>query len=104
MAATLGRDYIDVKIDTDRHRNGAAVAARLRGDREGGIPWTVITDEHGKELVTSDGPQGNCGCPVTEPECEWFMTMIRKTARTLTADQLATVAAELEDFAKAYRR
>ena len=29
----MGRDYIDVKIDTDRHLNGEAVAKRLRGER-----------------------------------------------------------------------
>lgn len=98
---TLGRDYIDVKIDMDRHLNGKAVTDRLRGERDTGVPWTVITDEHGEELITSDGPQGNCGCPVEPQEVEWFLTMIRKTARTLTAEQLAVVEAELKDFAKA---
>lgn len=96
----MGRDYIDLKIDTDRHLNGKAVAERLRGDRTGGIPWMVITDELGTELITSDGPRGNCGCPVAPHEIEWFMTMIRRTARTLNAEQVATIEAELKTFAK----
>jgi hypothetical protein len=61
----------------------------------------VITDEYGKELISSDGPEGNCGCPVAPHEVEWFLTMIRRTARTLGAEQLATVEAELADFAEA---
>ncbi len=100
MASTLQRDYIDLKIDTDRHLNGEAVAKRLRGDRGGGIPWMVITDEAGTELITSDGPDGNCGCPARPNEIEWFMTMIQNTARTLSEDQVATIEAELRAFAK----
>ena len=96
----MGHDYIDLKIDTDRHLNGEAVAKRLRGDRSGGIPWMVITDEWGTELITSDGPKGNCGCPVAPHEVAWFMTMIQKTARTLTKDQVAKIEAELKAFAK----
>ncbi len=96
----MGRDYIDLKIDTDRHLNGAVVAERLRGDRKGGIPWMVIIDETGNELITSDGPKGNCGCPVAPHEIEWFMTMIKKTARTLNDEQVATIEGELKAFAK----
>lgn len=96
----MGRDYIDLKIDIDRHLNGKAVAERLRGDRTGGIPWMVITDEAGTELISSDGPRGNCGCPVAPHEIEWFMTMIQRTVRTLNAEQVATIEAELKAFAK----
>ncbi len=104
MASLLGRDYVALKIDTDRHQNGKTVAQRLRGDREGGIPWMVITDAEGTELITSDGPQGNCGCPVAPHEVEWFVTMIQKTARTLTEEQIATIEAQLNAYAESLRR
>jgi hypothetical protein len=96
----MSRDYIDLKIDVERQLNGEAVAARLRSGKTGGIPWMVITDEFGNELVNADGPEGNVGCPVTEAETAWFMTMIRRTARSLTAEQIATIEAELLDNAK----
>ncbi|MFT4540666.1 MAG: hypothetical protein ACI841_000101 [Planctomycetota bacterium] len=96
----MGSDFINVKIDTDRHINGAAVAARLRGDRKGGIPWMIITSDTGAELITSDGPDGNCGCPVTPQEIEWFITMIQRSKRTLSGKALVGIRAELQAYAK----
>jgi hypothetical protein len=96
----MSRDYIDLKIDVERNLNGEVVAKRLRKEQTGGIPWMVITDEHGKELINADGPEGNIGCPVAEAETAWFMTMIRRTARRLTDAEIATIEAELIDNAK----
>ena len=104
MTALLERDYVELKIDTERHLNGEKVAKELRGERTGGIPWIVITDASGSELVSSDGPSGNIGCPVQPHETEWFLTMLDRTRRNLNDDQLAVLEAALEDFAKAYRR
>lgn len=104
MQATLGKDYLDVKIDTKRMEHGAEVAARLRKERGGGIPWMVILDAEGKELVTSDGPEGNCGCPVTPEEVAWFLTMIRKTSRHMDAKDQEALKAALESFAEKLRR
>ena len=64
----------------------------------------MITDEHGKELICSDGPQGNIGCPVDDHEVEWFMTMIRKTARTLDEKQLLVIETELRAYGKTLGR
>lgn len=88
----------------DRHLNGKQVAERLRGSSEGGIPWTVITDSKGAPLITSDGPEGNIGCPVDESETAWFMQMITKTARHLGEAEIAKIDAALEEYAKKYRR
>ena len=97
----MSRDYVDLKIDTDRHKNGQAVADRLRGkERKGGIPWMVITDAAGQELVASDGPEGNIGCPMTEAERAWFGEMIRKTEQHMSKLELGTLEHELEVFAE----
>ena len=104
MHAILSRDYLDLKIDTERHLNGAEVASRLRQGEEGGIPWTVVTDSTGAALITSDGPEGNIGCPGSESETAWFMEMISKTARSLDEAAIAKLDALLEEFAKQYRR
>ena len=47
VAPLMARDYTDLKIDTEGDLGGEAVAARLRGERKGGIPWMVITDSNG---------------------------------------------------------
>ena len=71
--------------------NGEVVAERLRKGRDGGIPWILITDAQGNELITSDGPAGNVGCPVRPREVEWFMTMLRKTVQNLGAEPLGKI-------------
>ncbi|MEM9381625.1 MAG: hypothetical protein AAGB93_16840 [Planctomycetota bacterium] len=100
MAPIIGHHFIDLKIDTDRHLHGEEVAKRLRGDRRGGIPWMVITDAAGVELVTSDGPGGNCGCPVTPDERAWFVEMIRRSAPEVTLAEIGTIEAELAAYAE----
>ena len=96
----MSLDYVELKIDVERHLNGEALALRLRSGKTGGIPWIVITDEFGVELINADGPEGNIGCPVTASETSWFMTMIRRTARRMTGEQIATIQAELADNSK----
>jgi len=100
----MDRDYVTVKIDVERDANGEAVAKRLRGERRGGIPWMVILDAAGKELVSSDAPTGNIGCPVQPEEVAWFREMIRRSAIRLEAADVAAIEAELEAYAASFRR
>lgn len=99
----MSRDYVDLKIDTERDLNGEAVAKALRGERTGGIPWMVITDSSGEELVTADGPGGNIGCPATEAEQAHLIEMVRTSRTRITDVELGTLAAELAAFAKSIR-
>ncbi|MFT5734420.1 MAG: hypothetical protein ACJAZN_001531 [Planctomycetota bacterium] len=99
----MSRDYVDLKVDTDRHRNGAAVAKALRGDRQGGIPWIVVTDADGVELITGDGPNGNIGCPVTEAERAHFIEMVKVSSERITEAELKTLTDELAAFAATIR-
>ena len=80
--------------------NGSEVAARLRKERKGGIPWMVILDAQGKELVTSDGPKGNVGCPVRDHERAFFMVMLAKTRQHSSDEDLAAIKKALDAFAK----
>lgn len=101
----MGTDFIELKIDTERHANGEAVAERLTGGESKGFPWSVILDADGKALVNSDRPDGgNIGCPVTAEECAWFVEMLRRTRQRMSDEALAVVAAELEEHAKALGR
>jgi len=100
----MGRDYVTIKIDVDRNPNGDAVAKRLRGERRTGIPWMVILDADGTELVCSDAPTGNIGCPVEPEERAWFGEMLRRSTTRLGVDELAAIQAELEAYVKTLRR
>jgi len=91
-----------VKIDMARMTHGEDVAKRLRKGRGGGIPWMVILDADGKELITSLGPKGNCGCPVLPHERDHFMNMVRQAAQTMTANDIDAVEKLLSEFAKPF--
>ncbi len=104
MHELLAVDYIEVKIDQDRMPNGKAVAKELRQDDPGGMPWFEITDANANRLVTSIGPKGNVGCPVTEAEADWFFAMLNKTKKRLTAEQIKVLEAEHYAFAAAMGR
>ncbi len=99
----MAQDYINVKIDTEKMAHGAEVALKLRGKR-GGIPWITILTPEKKQLVTSDGPQGNIGCPLAEHEIDWFMKMIAKTAKNLDSQEQGQIKAALVKYATKERR
>ncbi|MDF1838033.1 MAG: hypothetical protein P1V35_09205 [Planctomycetota bacterium] len=100
----MAKDYILLKIDVERHTNGAEVAMRLRGTDQGGIPWMVITDSSGKPLITADRPTdegpSNIGCPATKDEQAWFMTMVRKTKQHMSKGQFTAIEMGLAIYAK----
>ncbi len=93
-------------IDTDRDKNGDKILKRLKGKRSGGLPWLVILDADGEELISSNRPPkgGNIGSPVQPEECDYFITMLEKTKTRLTDKDLELLAKELETHAKKHRR
>ncbi len=100
----MSRDYIDLKIDLARMVKGPEVQKRISPQHSGGIPWFAILDQEGKTLITSDGPRGNIGYPVSPEEISYFLTMIRKTARTLTPGQIASIETIITDVADEIRK
>lgn len=96
-------DYVVLQLDVDRMTHGKAIYDRMKADRNGGLPWLIIVDDAGKELITGVGPKGNIGAPVQPGEREHFVAMLRATKRRMTDDDLATIAAELEAHAKPKR-
>jgi thiol:disulfide interchange protein len=100
VAAIMARDYVDLKIDLDRMTGGKEVAARFRPDEKGGIPWFALLDAEGKSLITSDGPEGNCGYPASPAEIAHFMKMLRETRRNITDEQLTLIEKALKEAAE----
>lgn len=114
VAPLLAKDYVDVMIDTERMTGGEALMDRLKGDREGGLPWSIVLDADGKELITSnkivrdaDGNEtlgGNIGAPVQPDEIDHYLVMLARTKQHLTEVDVATIAADLREYAKPYQR
>ena len=96
-------DYLVLKIDVEKMKHGDETGKRLRGDRSGGIPWITILDGDGTELLTSDGPSGNIGCPITEEECAYFVRMIEKTMQHAPEGRVAEIAKALDEYAQKKR-
>ena len=78
---------------------GKDVFNELKKERPGGLPWMVILDGDGKELITSVGPKGNVGCPVEPHEIEHFVDMIKQTSKASEAD-LSAISDAMEANAK----
>ena len=91
-------DFILLKIDVETMKGGAEVAHQLRGERTGGIPWITILDATGTEIISSDGPDGNIGCPVTAEEQAYFVSMIEKSMQHSPASRLAEITEALKEF------
>ena len=92
----IGKDYLHVKIDS-RMPEAQELVDELREKKEGGIPWMVILDADGKELITSDAESGNIGHP-GEPESQkHWLKMLTSTRQRLTDDDLAALMKPLAE-------
>jgi thiol-disulfide isomerase/thioredoxin len=101
IGAIFGKDYVDLKIDQDRMVGAKEIEARFQMPEKSGIPWFVIVDPAtGKGIANSTGPEGNIGYPGQPEEIEHFMGMLDKTHKNLSAAELATLRASLEEAAK----
>lgn len=95
MAPIFARDFVDAKIDVARMDDADAVREKYAPGPERGVPWIAFLDAEGKTLVTSDGPKGNIGYPVTADEIGHFVVMLRKVARKIEPAQIAAIETAL---------
>jgi hypothetical protein len=105
VSAEMAKDWVICVIDVDRMTHGKEINERLMRGRSGGLPWLVILDGGGKELISSNDPKNkdaNIGAPAQPDEIDHFLVML-KTTRQHDAD-LAAIEADLRTFAKPYQR
>ena len=100
MAAIIGRDFVDVKLDLSRMTGADEILKKYNADQSGGIPWFVFLDAKGTAIVTSDGPKGNIGYPYTPEEIEHFVAMLKKAARKIGPAQIEAIESTLKAEAK----
>lgn len=91
VAALLAKEFVDLKIDTDRMTGGLDLLVKLNrksGTPEGGgIPWIAFLDSSGKIIADSNGPKGNTGFPAADEEIAHFATMLSTSARNLSPEE-----------------
>jgi len=93
----LAKDFVEVKIDVDRTLGGKDMHKHYAQRENTGIPWFALLDSDGETLSTSDGPNGNIGCPVQDEELAHFRTMLNAAAKHLSEDDIKKITAKLQD-------
>ena len=107
VAPLFNKGWVDVMIDVDRDTHGKDVNEKAKGDRNGGLPWMVVFDGDGKELVTSNAePKGaNIGGPATVEECAWFGVMLKRSRGDKVSEaEIETMLADLDEYSKPRRK
>lgn len=104
VAPLLAKQFVDLKIDTDRMIGGADMLKAARSaaglKEEGGIPWFAFYDAEGKPLESSEGPKGNVGYPYQDDEIAHFARMLEAARTNLSDEDIA----KLRDSLAAVRR
>lgn len=98
VAPLLAKEFVDLKIDTDRMVGGGDMAKELRaksGAKDGGIPWFVLQDKDGAILATSDAQDGNIGFPVKDEEIAHFVGMLKAARRNLSDEDIEALRKSL---------
>lgn len=86
----LSADFVVVKIDIDRMEGGKRVMERFAGAAPTGIPWFAMLDADGQVLADSFAKPGdaksNIGFPAAAEEIAHFEAMLKKAAKSLSAE------------------
>ncbi len=100
VAAILAKEFVDLKIDTDRNPGGNDILTTYGKGQHGGIPYFAFTGADGAALIDSLGPTGNIGFPSAPEEIAHFEAMLKKAAKNLTAEDITTLCDSLREKPK----
>lgn len=93
----LERDYVFLKIDNVRDKDGAKVADRIVSGREHfGVPFHAIFDSSESLLIDSEGPTGNIGHPASYEGRLHLTRMLKQTRKNLTGIEVDRIVSTLE--------
>ena len=107
VAPIYAKGWVDVMVDVDRDTGGKALNDRLKGKRSGGLPWSVILDASGNEIVSANAEPkgGNIGAPVKPEECAWMIEMLKRSSgNKVSFSDLKVLEQELETYSAPRRR
>ncbi|TAH35565.1 MAG: hypothetical protein EYC70_12980 [Planctomycetota bacterium] len=95
----IQKEFVVVKVDVDRTIGGKDVQKRYGAEKEG-LPWFAFLGPDGQPRITSNGPNGNIGCPWRDEEVAYFGEMLRKTAVHLSAQEVDALLKALPSEAR----
>ncbi len=100
IAAILAKDFVLVKVDTERNAGGGAMLRRMAGEKPTGIPWFAFLDAQGKPIAESfDSAGENIGFPAAPGEIASFGEMLAAAARRSTPEEREKLLASLREEA-----
>jgi len=91
VAPILQEHYLLIPVDLERNEGAIALSRRLGSSGREGLPWFAVIDAAGKPLITSNGPKGNIGFPVSPEERAHFAAILRATAKGIAEEDLARI-------------
>jgi thiol-disulfide isomerase/thioredoxin len=102
VGSLLAKDFLELKIDTDRTLGGkellAAQRARAGITQDGGIPWIVLLDAEGDVVGHGDTEKGNLGFPYEPAEVAAFVSILQQAKVNLTDADVAALKDSLVAF------
>jgi hypothetical protein len=98
VAGVLAKDFVCLKIDTDR-MDGAKELEKRYNPKSSGVPWSVFLDADGRSVIDSNDPaHGNIGFPAQDSEIAYFKVMLEKVAKRMTREDIESLAKSLVAF------
>ncbi len=96
IASILAKDFIDCKIDEDRTIGGKDLELKYTEGKKSGIPVFFFIDGNGKVQSSSFAGGENIGFPAAAAEIQHFETMLKSAAKTMTANDVASLLDSLK--------
>lgn len=100
VAALLGKDFVDLKIDQDRMTGGMDMKKNYPASEKAGIPWFAALDPDGQAVATSSDSGKNTGFPAADDEIAAFGEFLKRSAKTLTPADIQILLALLKAAGK----
>ena len=94
IKALIDKNYETVHLTVYESQNkkhlenkGALEFLQQNGGAEKGLPFWYVLSSEGKVLATSEmSPGNNSGCPASEEEVTYFLSVLKKTSTLSAAD------------------
>jgi uncharacterized protein YyaL (SSP411 family) len=97
----LAKDFVEVKIDSDRMIGGGDMLKTMTKGVPSGIPWFAFLRPNGDVVATSfvEGTK-NLGCPWTPEEIAAFKTILAEVTTEISEQDIACMTASLGEQKK----
>lgn len=93
----LEKEFVLLKIDDVRDKNGVEVATVITGDKPHGVPFFAFYDADQNMLIDSSGPTGNIGSISGYEGKRHLRRMLQKVRQSLSDAEIERIVGSVED-------